>query len=194
MKLLIASVMMILNNESIQLKQLDSLRTIVSAAGPLGIADVERFKEKYKDRVDLLQVYGMTETSPITLWQTKKLKNGIKIGGSGFVVPNTECKIVAIDDPTNTGLGVNQSGELLIRGPQNMKGYYKNETATNETFTANGWLKTGDIAHYDEDEHFFVTDRLKELIKVKVPVFYSAELSQRPFCFRSKVFKSFQRN
>lgn len=47
-----------------------------------------------------------------------------------------------------------------------MKGYYKNEEATKEVFTENGWLKTGDIAHYDEDEHFFVTDRLKELIKV----------------------------
>lgn len=114
----IFAVLMILNNPSIQLKELDSLRTIVSAAGPLGVPDVERFREKSKGKVHLLQVYGMTETSPITLWQTKKLENGIKIGGSGFAVPNTECKIVATDDPTNTGLGINQSGELLIRGPQ----------------------------------------------------------------------------
>lgn len=147
------------------MKQIDSLRTIVSAAGPLGIPDVVRFKEKSKGKVDLFQVYGMTETSPITLWQSRKLKN-LKIGGSGFALPNTECKIVAIDDDSNTGLGANQSGELLIRGPQNMKGYYKNEQATREIFTENGWLRTGDIAHYDEDEHFFVTDRLKELIKV----------------------------
>lgn len=48
-----------------------------------------------------------------------------------------------------------------------MKGYYKNEEATKQTLTEDGWLRTGDIAHYDEDEHFFVTDRLKELIKVK---------------------------
>lgn len=109
---------MILNNQSIKLEHLNSLRTIVSAAGPLGIPDVERFKEKSKGTVDLLQVYGMTETSPITLWQTKNLENGIKIGGSGFAVPNTECKIVSIDDPTNTGLRPNESGELLIRGPQ----------------------------------------------------------------------------
>lgn len=112
---------MIVNNPAIQLKQLDSLRTIVSAAGPLGIPDVERFKEKSKGKVDLFQVYGMTETSPITLWQTRKLENGVKVGGSGFAVPNTECKIVAIDDASNTGLGVNQSGELLIRGPQVIK-------------------------------------------------------------------------
>lgn len=159
-------VLMIINNPSIQLKQIDSLRTILSAAGPLGIPDVERFREKSKGTVDLFQVYGLTETSPIVLWQTRRLENGVKIGGSGFAIPNTECKIVAIDDASNTGLSVNQSGELLIRGPQNMKGYYKNEQATSEAFTENGWLRTGDIAHYDEDEHFFVTDRLKELIKV----------------------------
>lgn len=157
---------MVLNNPSIRFEHLDSLRTIVSAAGPLGIPDVERFREKSKGTVDLLQVYGMTETSPITLWQTERLDNGIKVGGSGFPVPNTECKIVAIDDGTNAGLGTNQSGELLIRGPQNMKGYYKNEGATKEVLVENGWLRTGDIAHYDEDQHFFVTDRLKELIKV----------------------------
>lgn len=51
-----------------------------------------------------------------------------------------------------------------------MKGYYKNEQATKEAFTENGWFRTGDIAHYDEDEHFFVTDRLKELIKVTLYV------------------------
>lgn len=109
---------MMLNNQSIKLEQVTSLRTIVSAAGPLGIPDVERFKEKSKGKVDLLQVYGMTETSPITLWQTRKLENGIKIGGSGFAVPNTKCKIVSIDDPMNIGLGPGLSGELLIKGPQ----------------------------------------------------------------------------
>lgn len=51
-----------------------------------------------------------------------------------------------------------------------MKGYYKNKEATKEMITEDGWLKTGDIAHYDEDEHFFVTDRLKELIKVYLQV------------------------
>lgn len=113
---------MILNNPHLQLKHLESIRTIVSAAGPLGAADIERFGEKTNHLISLLQVYGMTETSPITTWQTKNLENGIKIGGSGFAVPNTECKIVSIDDPANTdGLGVNQSGELLIRGPQVLK-------------------------------------------------------------------------
>lgn len=59
-----------------------------------------------------------------------------------------------------------------------MKGYYKNEKATSDVLIENGWLRTGDIAHYDEDEHFFVTDRLKELIKVKGFQVAPAELEE----------------
>lgn len=111
-------VLMILNNPQIELSHLECMRYIVSAAAPLGGADVERFREKTKGKVTALQVYGLTETSPIATWQTEKLENGIKIGGSGVAVPNTEFKIVNVDDPQNVGLGVKQSGELLIRGPQ----------------------------------------------------------------------------
>lgn len=107
---------MILNSNHIRLKHLESIRYVVSAAAPLGGADMERFKIKTNDQVRLLQVYGLTETSPIATWQI--LQKGIKIGGSGYAIPNTECKIVSVDDPTNTGLGVGESGELLIRGPQ----------------------------------------------------------------------------
>ncbi|CAG7830482.1 unnamed protein product, partial [Allacma fusca] len=63
-------------------------------------------------------------------------------------------------------LGPNKTGELYIRGPQVMKGYWKNDEATQETMDGD-WLKTGDVAYYDEDGHFYVVDRIKELIKVK---------------------------
>lgn len=58
-----------------------------------------------------------------------------------------------------------------------MKGYYNNEKATKEVLIENGWLRTGDIAHYDEDEHFYITDRLKELIKVKSPDQYYTHIN-----------------
>lgn len=110
---------MLLNNQKImQHKNFSFIRHVASGAAPLGAADVERFKEKTKGKVDFLQIYGMTETSPLTIHQTAKVENGVKIGGCGFTVSNTECKIVSPDDPTNTGLGPNKSGELLIRGPQ----------------------------------------------------------------------------
>lgn len=147
-------------------KRLESLRTVMCGAAPLRGPDVSRFKEKTAGKVSLVQGYGMTEASPVIIFQSAVMENGIKDGGIGFIVPNTECKVVAVDDPNGRGLGPHESGELYVRGPQVMKGYYKNKEATNEIITEDGFLKTGDIVHYDEDEHFFLTDRLKELIKV----------------------------
>uniref|UniRef100_A0A336K4B4 CSON015311 protein n=1 Tax=Culicoides sonorensis TaxID=179676 RepID=A0A336K4B4_CULSO len=75
------------------------------------------------------------------------------------------------------GLGPGETGEILVRGSHIMKGYYKNETATNETIAKNGWLKTGDIGYY-KDSQFYITDRLKELIKVKGFQVAPAELEE----------------
>jgi 4-coumarate--CoA ligase len=110
------------------------------------------------------QGYGLTEASPVVLMSALGSKNH---GSVGHVCPNTEAKIVAIDDSEFRGLGPNESGELLVRGPQVMLGYHNNDKATKETVTSDGWLRTGDIAHYDENQEFYITDRLKELIKVK---------------------------
>lgn len=68
---------------------------------------------------------------------------------------------------TRKELGVNESGELWVRGPQVMRGYWRNPKATASTLTPDGWLRTGDIAYFDEEEKFFISGRLKELIKVK---------------------------
>lgn len=72
-----------------------------------------------------------------------------------------------MNDPDLKGLGPNEQGELLIRGPQVMLGYLNNKAATDEMIGDGGWLRTGDLAYYDDDGSFFITDRLKELIKVK---------------------------
>lgn len=155
-----------------------SIRTIISAAAPLGASAVDKFNAKCKNAINLLQMYGMTETSPLTLMQTTKLKNGTKIGGSGFLIPNTEAKIIPINGDSSSGLGPNQSGELVVRGPQNMKSYHNNPQATHDTILEDNWLRTGDISYYDTDEHFFITDRLKELIKVKGFQVAPAELEE----------------
>lgn len=145
---------------------LKSLRIVSCGAAPLGATDVQSFKEKTIGKVALIQGYGMTEASPVICFQSVCIKYGVKDGGIGLIVPNTECKIVGVDDPEGKALGPHESGELYIRGPQVMKGYYKNDGATRNAITIDGFLRTGDIVHYDEDEHFFLTDRLKELIKV----------------------------
>lgn len=90
----------------------------MSAAAPLGAADVERFHKKTEGKTDLIQLYGLTETSPVITLQTSKVAEGIKIGGSGFLVPNTECKVVPLNETEHPGLGPGEPGELLFRGPQ----------------------------------------------------------------------------
>lgn len=85
----------------------------------------------------------------------------------GSPPPDTEAKIVRVSDESLQGIGPNESGELLVRGPQVMLGYHNNDEATKDTITSDGWLRTGDIGYYDENQCFYITDRLKELIKVK---------------------------
>ena len=104
----------------------------------------------------------MTEAGGCIIVPTDKADS---IGSCGEVTSRTQAKVVDIN--TGEALGPNQKGELCIYGPQVMKGYYNNEKATSETIDAEGWLHTGDIAVYNEDNQFFVVDRLKELIKVK---------------------------
>ena len=81
-----------------------------------------------------------------------------------MTISNTECRVV---DEQGNDLGVDEDGELLIRGPQVMKGYFGVPEATAATIDEDGWLHTGDIAHFDSDGHIYVVDRLKELIKYK---------------------------
>jgi len=88
-----------------------------------------------------------------------------KPGSVGVTVPNTEVTIV--DPATRASLGVDEDGEVWVRGPQVMKGYLNNDVATKDTIDDDGWLHSGDIGHIDADGHLYIVDRLKELIKFK---------------------------
>jgi acyl-CoA synthetase (AMP-forming)/AMP-acid ligase II len=141
---------------------LSSVRLVFSGAAPLG-EDVQRELSK-KLGCPVVQGYGMTEASPVThLSPTRNAP--IKPGSCGCVVPNTEVKIA--DIVTGHELSQHQEGELLIRGPQIMKGYLNRPDETAACLDADGWYHTGDVGYVDEDGYFFIVDRTKELIKYK---------------------------
>lgn len=97
-------------------------------------------------------------------------------GTIGWPLSNVDVKIVSIDSNDTRGLDVSQTGELWIKGPNVMLGYLGNETATKETITDDGWLRSGDIGHYDENGLLYISDRCKELIKVNSNQVAPAEL------------------
>lgn len=109
----------------------------------------------------------MTELSPAGTLSPDHLIKGVEeiLGKSGILVAGTEGKIV--DPVSGADLPYDVEGELLIRGPQVMKGYFNNADATSATIRADGWLHTGDIGKFDDNGWLIITDRCKELIKYK---------------------------
>jgi 4-coumarate--CoA ligase len=139
---------------------LSAVRQVLSGAAPLG-ADLAA-EASARVGCEVVQGYGLTETSPVT---HATPMGGFKPGSIGVLLPNTECRIV--DPVTGEDLGIGEDGEIWIRGAQVMKGYLNSPEATSATIDSDGWLHTGDVGHVDEEGHYFIVDRLKELIKYK---------------------------
>lgn len=141
---------------------LSSVRLVFSGAAPLGEEIARELSRKLGCPVT--QGYGMTEASPVThLSPTGNAP--MKPGSAGCVVPNTEVKI--IDVVTGAEVAQGKEGELLIRGPQIMKGYLNQPGETANCLDREGWYHTGDVGYVDADGYFFIVDRTKELIKYK---------------------------
>ncbi len=129
---------------------LDTNRICICGGGPL---PSETFKGFNQLGINFVQGYGLTETSPITHLNPIY---AFKVESVGKTIPMTECKIV---DPDKDGNGV-----IYIRGPQVMKGYYKNQEATDEILSPDGWLNTGDVGHLDSENYLYLTGRAKSII------------------------------
>lgn len=134
---------------------------ILSAAAPLS----KETSESIKTRIDcdVKQAWGMSELSPLG---TVESDFNLRQGSIGQLISSTLGKVVDPKD-TKKSLGPNQTGELTIKGPQVMMGYLNDPEKTSECLDQDGWLRTGDVAMYDEDGFFYLTDRIKELIKVR---------------------------
>jgi acyl-CoA synthetase (AMP-forming)/AMP-acid ligase II len=141
---------------------LSQLKFVTSGAAPMG----RELEESCSSRIGCIvkQGYGMTEASPVTHF-TPEDPAFVRHGSCGMLVPGTECRIVNIETKHDVPLG--EHGELLIRGPQVMRGYLNNPDASAQAVDDDGWLHTGDVGYADADGFFYIVDRLKEFIKYK---------------------------
>lgn len=137
---------------------LSSVHTFFSGAAPLDATIIENLQETYGARAT--QGYGLTETSPVICM------NPTKPGAAGKLLPNMEGMVM--DPESGEGpLPLGSWGELYVRGPNVMLGYLGREDATAQVLRADGFLRTGDMAKFDEEGNIWIGDRLKEFIKVK---------------------------
>ncbi|MCX5524833.1 4-coumarate--CoA ligase family protein [Streptomyces bobili] len=144
---------------------LSSLRYVISAAAPLD-AGLAAACSARLNLPPVGQAYGMTELSPGTHVVPLDAMREAPAGTVGKLIAGTEMRVVSLDDP-DKDLGVGETGEILIRGPQIMKGYLGRPDATAAMIDGDGWLHTGDIGRVDDGGWLFVVDRVKELIKYK---------------------------
>ncbi len=145
------------NLPDIQRYDLRSLKGIFVGAAPLSRAIKDDFEAKTGGR--MIEGYGLTET--VTGIMGNPFKGQHKIGSIGIPFPDTDAKIISLDDGHDLPPG--ELGEIALRTPAMMLGYYKNSEETQKAIV-DGWLRTGDIGYMDEDGYFYITDRKKELI------------------------------
>ncbi|XP_045488332.1 4-coumarate--CoA ligase 3 [Pieris rapae] len=166
-------------------KHLDRCRSVTIGAAPLPKADVEAFLRKVERDVHVGQVYGLTETSPLATLAPYGFKNYTSVG---YALPNVELRII---DSESNNLGPNEVGELLIKGPNVMKGYKNNPEANKQVFVDDVWFRSGDLASISDDGVVTIADRLKELIKVNAfqvpPAELESVLKEHPDVFDAAV-------
>lgn len=138
---------------------LSSIRLCLSGGAPLPVEVKEEF-EKLTGCI-LVEGYGLTETSPVAA--VNPLDRTARAGSIGRPVPGTETRFVDIED-RKTVVAAGEKGELCLRGPQVMAGYWKRPDATSETIEEDGFLHTGDVGYIDEDGFIYLVDRIKDLI------------------------------
>ncbi|QQK77167.1 long-chain-fatty-acid--CoA ligase [Salicibibacter cibarius] len=145
------------NHPDIEKHDLSSIKACLSGAAPLPREVQLTFEEKTGGK--LVEGYGLTETSPVAsanpIWEMNKN------GSIGLPWPDTE--MAALDQESGDIAPINEVGEIAVRGPQVMQGYWKKEEETNAVFSGD-WFKTGDMGYQDEDGFFYIVDRKKDMI------------------------------
>jgi long-chain acyl-CoA synthetase len=162
-----------INEPSLKKYDLKSLKGCFSGASPLPLETIRSFEKL--TGAQICEGYGLTECSPVS--HINPFGGKTKPGTIGLPVPNTDAKIVDVDDHTIEITAPGEPGELCIKGPQVMKGYVNLPEATEATIN-DGWLLTGDIVTVDEEGFFTVVNRKKELILCGGERIYPRELDE----------------
>ncbi len=137
---------------------IDAVEVCNSGAAPMPLETMKIFEQRTGSK--LLEGFGLSEASPVT--HSNPFRGKRKAGSIGIPYPDTDCKIVDMEKGTRE-LSPGEEGELIIKGPQVMKGYWNRPEETAETLR-DGWLYTGDIAKMDEDGYFYIVDRKKDMV------------------------------
>ena len=152
----------LIDHSSMKNAELSSLRISFAAAMALPEAVVKQFVEKSKS--PLVELYGLSETTGAVTFNPVHDMNLAKVGSIGVPLPMCDVAIVNSENHEEF-VGVNEIGEIAVKGPVVMKGYWENIEET-ENMIKNGWLLTGDIGKMDEEGYFYIVDRKKDMIKV----------------------------
>jgi long-chain acyl-CoA synthetase len=147
----------LLNHPDIKKYDLSSIKACISGSAPLPVEVQTKFEEVTNGR--LVEGYGLTETSPVAI--SNLLWGRRKQGSIGLPWPDTDVKVLSAESGEEAA--PNEVGELMIKGPQVMKGYWKQPEATQASFME-GWLLTGDMGYMDEEGFFYIVDRKKDMI------------------------------
>jgi long-chain acyl-CoA synthetase len=146
------------NYPDISRLDISSINYCFSGSAPLPIEIMNHFEEMTGGII--FEAYGLTEASPVT--HANPIQGKRKPGSVGIALPSTDARIVDLESGTRE-LPAGEPGELVVKGPQVMKGYWNMEEETAETLR-DGWLYTGDIAYMDEESYVFIVDRKKDMI------------------------------
>ncbi|MGV7928159.1 MAG: AMP-binding protein [Spirochaetota bacterium] len=150
----------------------DHLKWCLSAAAPFPAEYIKEL-EAVIGEGDFIELYGMTEMSPVMICNPRFGEK--KASSIGMPISDTDVKL--IDPETNQPARVGETGEIVIRGPQLMKGYYKNPDETANA-VRDGWMYTGDVAKMDEDGYFYIVDRVKDMVIVSGFKVFTRELDE----------------
>ncbi|HEX6291984.1 MAG TPA: long-chain fatty acid--CoA ligase [Herpetosiphonaceae bacterium] len=150
----------IINHPDVSHTDLSSIKACISGSAPLPMEVQEQFGVLTGGR--LVEGYGLTETAPVT--HCNPVYGQRRAGSIGLPLPDIEARIINPETGLPVPWGSDEVGELLVRGPNVMKGYWNRPDETAATIDDDGWLHTGDIARMDDDGYFYIVDRKKDMI------------------------------